>query len=321
MKVLILAALTSLATFAAVAQTDYPARPIKLISTSAPGSAGDVLARMLGEKMGASMKGTFVIDNRPGAGGLVAVEATAKAPPDGYTIILGVASAFVIMPAIRPNMPYNALKDFTYMGQVGTAPGVLVAAIDFPANNLQELIALAKTRPDLQYASWGIGSTGHLCGEMLNQRAGIRIQHIPYKAVAQIQTDLYGGHIRLAQVDGGSAPAMVRSGKVKALGTCTGRHVALPNVRSYEEEGISDAEKRIGQFRFGLYAPAGTPKAIADRIEAALKSALDLPDVKSKMLEMGIQPAFLPGETVYEMTAREIDLWRKLAETASIKLD
>lgn len=308
---------------AAVAQptADYPSRPIRFISTSAPGSAGDILARTLSEEMGPMINGTLVVDNRPGAGGSIAVDIAAKAPADGYTITMGGATTHVIMPAIRKNMPYNALDDFVYMGQVGTVPGVLVATSDFPANDLQELIALAKTDPGLQYASWGTGSTGHLCGELLNQKAEIKIQHIPYKAVAQIQTDLYGGHIKLAQVDGGSAPAMVSSGKVKALATCTGRHAALPDVRSYEDEGISEAEKRIGEFRFGLYAPAGTPKQATEKIEKALKDTLEMPDVRARMLEMGLQPAFLPGATVREMTEREIAEWKRVADASSIQLD
>lgn len=302
-------------------QGDYPVRPIRFISTSAPGTAGDILARLLAEKMGPMLKGNVVVENRPGAGGSIAVDLAAKAPPDGYTITMGGATTHVIMPAVRTNMPYDALKDFVYMGQVATAPGVLVVTADFPANNLRELIALAKTRPDLQYASWGNGSTGHFCGEMLNLKAGIRIQHIPYKAVAQIQTDLYGGHIKIAQIDGGSAPAMVRTGKVKAISTCTGRHISFPDVRSYEDERISDAESRIGQFRFGLYAPAGTPKPIADRIEAALKATLELPEVRGKVQEMGLQPAYLAGDAVREMTAREIEQWRGVAQASSIRLD
>lgn len=303
------------------AQADYPNKPIRFISMSSPGTAGDLLSRLLAEKMGPMVNGQFIVDNRPGAGGSIAVDLASKAVPDGYTITIGGATTHVIMPVVRANMPYDALKDFVYMGQVATAPGVLVVAADFPANNLQELIALAKTRSDLQYASWGNGSTGHFCGEMLNQRAGIKMQHIPYKAVAQIQTDLYGGHMKIAQIDGGSAPAMVKSGKVKAITTCTGRHISFPDVRSYEDEGISDGEKRIGQFRFGLYAPAGTPKPITDRIEAALKATLDLSDVKEKIAGWGLQPAYLPGSQVREMTEREIAQWRQVAEAAAIKLD
>lgn len=300
---------------------DYPSKPIKFISTTAPGSPSDLLARLLGEKMGPILKATFLVDNKPGAGGLIAMDAVAKSAPDGYTLGLGGASTHVILPAVRSNMPYDSVKDFAYMGQLGTSPGVIVATMDFPANNIKELIALAKSHPELQYASWGTGSTGNFCGEMLNQRAGIKIQHIPYKSVAQIQTDLYGGHIKLAQVDGGSAPPMVKSGKVKAIGTCTGKHISFPQVRSYEDEGILDPAIKVGQFRFGLYAAAGTPKAITDRLEQTLKVVLELPDVQAKMLEMGLEPRYLPGEVVRAMTIKEVEQWRKVAKTASIKLD
>lgn len=323
MKVAILAGLLALVGSSVHAQQDstFPNKPIRFISTSAPGTAGDILARLLAEKMGPMLKGNFIVENRPGAGGLLAVDAAAKAPADGYTITMGGATTHVILPAVRTNMPYDALKSFVYMGQVGTAPGVLVASKAFPANNLRELVALAKSKGDLQYASWGNGSTGHFCGELLNQKMGTKIQHIPYKSVAQIQTDLYGGHIELAQVDGGSAPAMVKTGKVKAIATCTGRHISFSEVRSYEDEGIVDAAQRIGQFRFGLYAPVGTSKTITDRIEGALKATMELADVKSKMLEMGLQPAFIPGDVVREMTVREIEHWRRVAATGSIQLD
>lgn len=303
------------------AQPEFPAKPIRFVSTAAPGSAGDLVARLLAEKMGPMLRGSIVVENRPGAGGLIAVDLVAKAPADGHTITMGGATTHVIMPALRSNMPYDATKDFVYMGQVATAPGVLVAVADFPANNLRELIALARTNTDLQYASWGNGSTGHFCGEMLNQRAGIRIQHIPYKSVAQIQTELYGGHIKLAHVDGGSAPAMVRSGKVKVISTCTGRHISFPDVRSYEDEGIIGAGERIGQFRFGLYAPAGTPRVIAERYEAALKATLDLPDVKARMRDWGLQPVFLSGQDVLDRTLQEIAVWKRVAEAAAIRLD
>lgn len=325
MKIRLLGAMTmallACSTAALAQSTDYPAKPIKFVATGAPGTASDILARLLVDKMGPLVKGTFVVENRPGAGGSIAVDVIAKAPPDGYTITMGGATTHVIMPAIRQNMPYDALKDFVYMGQVATAPGVLVAAPDFPANNLKELIALAKTRPDLQYASWGNGSTGHFCGEMLNQKANIKIQHIPYKAVAQIQTDLYGGHIKLAQVDGGSAPAMVRSGKAKAIATCTSKHISFPDVRSYEEDGIFDASQRVGQFRFALYAPAGTPKPVADKLEGALRKTLEMPDVQARIVELGLKPEYAPSGEVRALTEREIAYWKKVAEASAIRLD
>lgn len=323
MKSILTAAALAVAASSSVAQTasDYPNKPIKILTTQAPGTASDLLARLLAEKMGASLKTPIIVENKPGAGGIIALDTVAKAKPDGYTIGLGGASTHVILPAIRTKMPYDSLKDFEYMGQIATSPGVIVATKDFPANNIKELVELAKKNTDLQYASWGNGSTGNFCGELLNQWAGIHMQHIAYKSVANIQTDLFGGHIKLAQIDGGSAPAMVRSGKVKAIGSCTSKSVAFPKVSSYEDEGIINASSQIGHFRFGLYAPAGTPAAVAQKLELAMKATIDLPEVKAKLLEMGLEPSYLPGTKVKAMTVNEIAYWRNVAKTSSIHLD
>jgi len=219
-------------------------------------------------------------------------------------------------------MPYNALKDFAYLGQVGTAPIVLVARSNVAANNVNELIRLSKAQPGLQYATWGNGSSGHFCGELLNQRKGTDMQHIPYKSVSQITSDLYGGHIQLAYVDAASAAPMLKTGKVKALALCTGSSAAFPDVRSYEDEGIDGGTgKHIAPFRWGVYAPAGTPKPALDKLSAALKAAVESPEVEAKLLSLAITPAYLPGATVLELTAQDMEVWKQVAQTAAIKLD
>lgn len=323
MRKLFAAALAAASLTAAHAQgsADYPNKPIRFVLISAPGSGGDILARLLAEKMGPLLNARFVVENRPGAGGAIAVDAAAKSAPDGYTMTMGGATTHVLLPAINTKLPYNAVKDFAYIGQVGTASVVLMAANDFPANNLQELVALAMKQPGLQYASWGTGSTGHFCGALMNQKTRARLEHVPYKSVVQIQTDLYGGHMKLGFVDMASAIPMVKAGRAKALSLCTSGSTVLPNVRSYEDDGISDAGQRIGAFRWALYAPAGTPRPIVDKLADALKATVDLPDVRTRLLELGIQPAFLPGDTVQEMTVREIDAWKRVAQDASISLD
>jgi tripartite-type tricarboxylate transporter receptor subunit TctC len=320
MRKLILAALLAGAGLAGHAQptADYPARPIKFVLISAAGSGGDTLARLLAEKMGPLLKGNFVIENRPGGGGSIAVDATAKAAPDGYTITLGGATTHVLLPASRPSLSYNAVKDFAYIGQVGTASIVLLATNDLPANNLTELLALANASPEgLQYASWGNGSTGHFCGALIQLKKQAKTTHIPYKSVAQIQTDLLGGHIKLGWVDMVSGTPMVKSGRVKAIATCPVRSPSLPGVNSIQDDGIDLGGRSMGSW--GLYAPAGTPKPIVDKLAAALRSTLDMPEVKARMMELGTQAAFIPGDEYSVMTAKDIEYWKQIAQDANIR--
>lgn len=310
------------ATVQAQSAADYPTKPIRFILISAPGSGGDTLGRLLADKMAPLLKANIVIDNKPGAGGAIATDMAAKAPPDGYTITMGGATTHVLLPASNPKLPYDAVKDFAPIGQVGTAAIVLIAANDLPANNLQELVALAKKSPEsLQYASWGKGSTGHFCGELMNLKTQARMTHIPYKSVAQIQTDLMGGHIKLGYVDMASGTPLVKSGRVKAITTCTSRSPSLPGVSSYEDEGIDFSGKRMGALRWALYAPAGTPRPIVDKLAGALRSTLDLPDVKARLLELGISAAFVGGDELRDMTAKDIEAWKQVAAEAKIAND
>jgi tripartite-type tricarboxylate transporter receptor subunit TctC len=320
MRKLLIAGLAATA-LVAQAQTaaDYPAKPIRFVLISAAGSGGDTLGRLLADKMGPLLKGTFVVDNKPGAGGAIATDFVAKAAPDGYTISLGGATTHVLLPASNPKLPYNSVKDFAPIGQVGTASILLIATNDFPANNVKELVALAKKSPgSVQYASWGTGSTGHFCGELLNLRTQAQMSHIPYKSVAQIQTDMLGGHIKLAYVDMASGSPMVKSGRVKAITACTSRSPSLPNVGSYDDEGIDYDGKRMGALRWAMYAPAATPKPIVDKLSAALKAAVEMPDVKARLLELGITAAFVGGDELREMTTADIESWKKIANAAKI---
>lgn len=320
MRKLLIAVVTT-AAFAAQAQTaaDYPSKPIRFILISAAGSGGDTLGRMLADKMGPLLKGSFFVDNKPGAGGAIATELAAKAPPDGYTIALGGATTHVLLPASNPKLRYDSVKDFAPIGQVGTASILLIATNDFPANNVKELVDLSKKSPgSVQYASWGTGSTGHFCGELFNLRTQAQMSHIPYKSVAQIQTDMLGGHIKLAYVDMASGSPMVKAGRVKAITACTSRSPSLPNVSSYDDEGIDFAGKRMGALRWAMYAPAGTPKPIVDKLSSALKTTVEMPDVKARLLELGIIAAFIPGDELGAMTAADIEAWKQIAKAANI---
>ncbi len=320
MRQLLLAALAGIC-FAAPAQAadDYPVRPIRFISISAPGSGGDTLVRLLADKMAPLLKTTFVVDNKPGASGAIATDLLAKAPADGYTIGIGGATTHVLLPASNAKLPYDSVKDFAHLGQVGTASILLIATKDFPANNVKELVALSKKSPgSVQYASWGTGSTGHFCGELFNLRTEARMSHIPYKSVAQTMTDMMGGHIKLAYVDMASGSPMVKDGRVKAIAACTSRSPSLPDVASYDDEGIDFAGKRMGALRWAMYAPAATPKAITDKLSAALQQVVEMPDVKSRLLELGITASFVGSDALREATAADIEAWKNIARAANI---
>lgn len=320
MRRLCLAALAALAfTARAEAPSDYPARPIRFVLISAAGSGGDALGRLLADRMAPLVKGVFVMDNKPGASGAIATDIVAKAPADGYTIGLGGATTHVLLPASNPKLSYDSVKDFAPIGQVGTASILLIATNDFPASNAKELIALAKKSPgSVQYASWGIGSTGHFCGELFNLRTRAQMSHVPYKSVVQIQTDMLGGHVKLAYVDMASGSPMVKSGKVKAIAACTSRSPSLPDVASYDDEGIDFAGKRMGALRWALYAPAGTPKPIVARLSAALRQVVEMPDVRARLLDLGITAAFVGGDELRAMTAADIEGWKQIARAANI---
>ena len=300
----------------------YPSRPIKFISISAAGSGGDVLSRMITDKMAPIIKGSFVIENRPGASGAIATEMLARAAPDGYTIGIGGATTHVLLAASGAKITYDPVKDFAPIGQIGTASILLVAAKDFPANNAKELIALSKSTPGgLQYASWGNASTGHFCGALLNLRENAGLAHVPYKTVAQILTDIQGGHIKLGMVDMASGSPQVKSGRLKALAACTSRSPSLPEVRSYEDDGIDFEGQRMGALRWALYAPAATPKPIVEKLSAALKEVVEMPDVKARMLDLGVTSAFVSGPDLQAMTAKDIEAWKRVAKAANISSD
>ncbi|MBV6306191.1 tripartite tricarboxylate transporter substrate binding protein [Candidimonas humi] len=320
MRKILMAALACLA-FSAHAQdySNYPAHPIRFIIISSAGSGGDVLSRLLISKMAPILKGNMVPYNKPGAGGSIATDMVAKAAPDGYTIGIGGATTHVLLPASNPHLSYDPVKDFEPIGQVGTASILLLATKDFPANNLKELVALAKKSPEtLQYASWGNASTGNFCGELLKLARGIKMTHIPYKSVAQIQNDMLGGFVKLGFVDMASGTPLVKSGRLKALASCTSPSPSLPEVPSYEKEGITFSGQHMGALRWALYAPAGTPKPIVAKLSAALKQTVEMPDVKAKLLAWGITPAFVGGDELQKSTIADIAAWKKVAKAANI---
>jgi len=292
----IAAALLALAT--AAAAQGYPAKPLRLIDADAAGGAPDQLGRIVAQKLAESLGQPMIVDNRPGAAGVLGADLASKAPADGYTLLLTTTSIYALLPSMKKNLPYDPVKDFVAISRIATASNVLVVNAALPVNSVAELIALAKGKPGVyNYASAGIGSPAHLAGEMLNLLAGIRITHVPYKGAAPGLLDVIAGNPHLIITSPISAAGHMNAGRVRALAT-TGaqRNPRLPDLPT-----IADTVPgyEISQT-WGLAAPTGTPSAIVTRLSDETGKAIRLTDVKERVLGMGAVPA---GDTPAEFQA------------------
>jgi tripartite-type tricarboxylate transporter receptor subunit TctC len=282
----------------------------------AAGGGGDVIGRLLADKMGKRLGQTIFIENRTGAAGTIGTQQAAASPPDGYTITIGGMTTHVLAPASYASLPYDAIKDFTTIGRIGTSSILLVATNDFGANNLRELTEMSRKGDPILYGSWGVGSTGHFCGEILSQKAGVRLEHVPFSGTAKLANDLLGGHIKLGMLDMATATPFVKDGKLKALAVCGGRSPSLPQVGSYKDQGV-DFERSLSWV---MYAPAGIPDIVARKLSAALKEAVDDPDIVEKLLALGVTADFVPGDQQRDINARDIEVWKQVAVQAKIEI-
>lgn len=315
---LVLAACCAAGSATALAQAaDYPNRPIKLLLPLSAGSGGDAVGRMVGESMAKKLGGALYVDNKVGAGGIIGAALAAKAPADGYTITMGGMTSHIIAPAVYAKLPYDPVQDFSQIGRIGTAGVVVVSSLAFPAKDLQALVAYSKASKGqaLQYATWGHGSTGHLCGEVIVQKAGAKLDHIPFKSSADLVTGLLGGHIDLAVLDMGTATPLVKTGKIRALGICGSRSPSMPEVATYPEQGIDFRS----ELSWMLLAPAGLPADVTARLTAALKDTLAEKDIAQRLLDLGVQPAYLPPEALRQRMREDVAIWKKVAETAHVQ--
>jgi tripartite-type tricarboxylate transporter receptor subunit TctC len=278
----------ALAAGAAIAQS-YPSKAVRIVVPQLPGGGNDTIARMIGQKLTVSLKQQVVVDNRPGAGGLIAAELVAKAAPDGYTLLLANVATMAIIPNVQKKVPYDPLKDFEPVSLVATAPLLVVVHPSLPVNSIKQLIALAKARPaQLNYASNGVGSSTHLATEMFVMMAGIRMVHVPYKGLSAATSDLMSGQV---QVMFSSAVAMmpqVKAGRLRAIAmTGAKRSAAIPGVPTVAEAGLPDYE--AGSW-YGIAAPAGTPGPIVDLLSRDIAAATKSPDVIERLSFEGVIP-------------------------------
>lgn len=305
----ILAVSAMLAASAAALAQGYPAKPVRLIVADAAGGAPDQLGRLLAQKLSESLGQQMIVDNRPGAAGVLGADIASKAANDGYTLLLTTTSIYALLPNLKKNLPYDAAKDFVAVSRIATASNVLVVNAALPANSVAELIALARSKPGAyNYASAGIGSPAHLAGEMLNLLAGIKLTHVPYKGAAPGLLDVIAGNPHLIITSPISAAGHMNAGRVRALAT-TG---AQRNPRLPELPTIADTLPgyEISQT-WGLAAPAGTPAAIVKRLSDDAARAMNLADLKERVLGMGAVPA---GDTPEQFQAFIASERRRLGE-------
>jgi tripartite-type tricarboxylate transporter receptor subunit TctC len=308
---LILALAASLGIAPAQGQ-DYPNRPITLVVPYAAGGGNDVMARIVGEKMSKTLGQQVVIDNRPGAGGALATRQVAKAAPDGYTLVIGGTGSLAVNPTLLPNVGYDVRKDFAPVGMIGSSALIVVIHPAIPAKTIPELIALAKKEPGrYTYASAGVGSGIHLGAELFAYMAGIKLVHVPYKGTGPALTDLLGGHVSMYFSSLPSAGALVKDGKVRALGvTGSDRSKVFPDVPAVAET-LPGYEAVL---RYGIAAPAGTPRPIVDKLNAALRQALADPDTITRMAHDGTDPAPGSPEDYATVIDREERKWSEVVK-------
>jgi tripartite-type tricarboxylate transporter receptor subunit TctC len=306
-----------LAAPAAHAQAGWPAKPIRIVVTFPPGGAPDTLARILAEKW-AALGQPVTVDNKPGAGGYIGADLVAKGAPDGTVLVIGTVGTHAINPALYDKMPYNHMKDFTPVSFLASTPNLLVVNKTVPANNVKELIELAKKTP-LAFGSSGSGTSIHLSGELFNTLAGVKMQHIPYKGRAQAIPDLLGGRIAMIFDNMPSALPLVKSGELKALGvTSAQRSPAAPGIPTIAESGIPGFEATSW---FALLGPAGMPREMQLRMSQETAKVLALPDVKEKLATLGLEPNPGTPEALTALMTTETAKWAKVVKESGAKLD
>ena len=301
----------------AFAQTAWPTKPIRIVVTFPPGGVPDTLARILAEKW-APLGQPITVDNKPGAGGNIGADFVAKSAGDGHTLVIGTVGTHGINPALYEKMPYNHVRDFTPITFLASTPNLLVVNKNVPANNVRELIELAKKQP-LTFASSGSGSSIHVSGELFNTLAGVKMQHVPYKGRAQAIPDLLGGRVTMMFDNMPSSLPLVKSGELKGIAvTSAHRHPAAPNIPTIAESGLPQFEATSW---FALFGPAGVPKDVVARINAETARALGQPDVKEKLATLGLDPNPGTPEALVALVQSETAKWARVVKESGAKPD
>ncbi|MBV8030469.1 MAG: tripartite tricarboxylate transporter substrate binding protein [Betaproteobacteria bacterium] len=308
---------TALAASLACAQ-EYPSKPVRIVVPFAPGGGSDFIARFIAQRLSDSTAKQFVVENRPGAGGELGVEAGIKSPPDGYTLTL-IASSYTVNPSIY-KLSFDPVKDITPIIQLSQGPLVAVVRPDFQAKTLKELMAMAKAKPgQVNFASSGQGSVIHLATELFASMAGIKMNHIPYKGTGPALTDTLAGQTDVFFSSTANAIGHIKGGKLRALAVTTAKRIpALPDVPTVAEAGVPGYEVVLWH---GLIGPKGLPKPIVDKLNAEVAKALKLPETADKLQSDGVAPAGGSPEQFAKQIAKEIGVWRKVVADAHVKAE
>ncbi len=297
----------------------YPTKPIHIVVTFSTGGAPDILARLIGERLAATWGQPVIIDNKPGAGGNTGADSVAKAQPDGHTIVVGTVGTHSINGALYAKMPYDMVRDFAPITLLATTPNMLVINNDVPAKTLAEFIALGKKQGKMTFASSGSGTSIHVSGELFKTMTGIDMEHIPYKGRATAIPDLLGGRVTMMFDNMPSSIPLVRDGKLRALGvTSAKRSPAAPEIPTLAEQGLTGFE---AVSWFALFAPAGTPKPVIDKLQAEVKKILATPDVAKRLADAGLDAVGSTPEELAAYQRAEITKWAKVVKDSGAKVE
>ncbi|HYG55490.1 MAG TPA: tripartite tricarboxylate transporter substrate binding protein [Burkholderiales bacterium] len=298
---------------------EYPSRPVTIIVPQAAGGANDILGRLVAQQLSQGLGQQFVVENRVGAGGNIGTAAAAKAPKDGYTLLFTISAAHAVNPTLYSSPGFDPVKDFDPVMLVATVPFLLVVNPTVPANNVQELIALAKKQPgQINYGSSGNGTTNHLLGEMFKTMAGVDMLHVPYKGVAAILTDMLGGRVQVAFASVPSVRSHVKEGKLRALGVSTLKRTSV----APEVPPVGDTVKGYdADFWVALFAPAGTPKDVPAKLTSVLSKSLSSTDTKEKFAAQGAEVVGTGPESLATALRNDVVKWAKVVKDAKIKID
>jgi len=299
------------------AQTPYPTRTVRLMVGANAGGGTDIVARMLAEKLAESMKGTFVVENKPGASNTIAADLTAKAPPDGHTILVATNTGQAIAPHLL-KLGFDPIKDLVPIGLVVNVPNVLVVGASVPVNSVAELIAAMKAKPgEFKYASSGVGSTQHIAGEAFDVAAGVKGMHVPYKGSAQAHLDIIGGNVQMMFDTTSSSMGQIKAGKFKPLAVTSERRSSeLPDVPTLAEAGLPGFDMTTW---YAVYVTAGTPPDVVAKLQAELMRIVALPDVQAKLRGLGGEPGTMTVEQFRRFNTQEYERFGRLIRDAGIK--
>ena len=319
-RTLCAAALGVVACLGVAQAQDYPSRPVKLVVPFGPGGPTDVAARLVSQIAQSELGATIVVENRPGAGGATGSKSVANAEPDGYTLLVGTSATLAVVPALMKNPGYDPVKSFAAVAKVADSTTVMIVPANFPANSVQEFVAYAKANPGkLSYASAGGGNQTQLVAELLKAKAGIEAIHVPYKSGAEMVTAILGEQVQMTFPDISILIPLIREHKVKALAvTSARRHPQLPDVPTLMESGFPDFAIT---FWSGVVAPAGTPAAIVNKLNAAMDKGLRSREIQDKLAAIGAQTAPGSPQEFGSFIASEAIKWRAIAATANVSLE